>query len=99
MRYGAPSTPFIARSARSQTEAFEQTPRKQKRPAAERGLSRYRSRERNLFADRGGRAAPATRRFLLGLLFARFSDQCLARQPDLVALDRKHLHQHLVTQF
>src|SRR5260370_11734791 len=33
------------------------------------------------------------------LLFARFSDERLARQPDLIALDGEHFHENLVAEF
>src|SRR5712672_1039819 len=51
-------------------------------------------------AGRAARAAAAAgpSRFFLLLLLARFANQRLAREPDLVALDREHLDQHLVAQ-
>src|ERR1700736_2252538 len=51
-------------------------------------------------AGRAARTATAAgpSRFFLLLLLARFANQRLAREPDLVALDREHLDQHLVAQ-
>src|SRR5260370_17411430 len=58
-------------------------------------LALFRSRARPAGAPT---AAATSRRFLLLLLLARFANQRLARQPHLVALNRKHLDQHLVAQ-
>src|SRR4029077_20003000 len=46
----------------------------------------------------GASYTAAAGRFFLLLFLARLADQRLTRQPDLVALNRKHLDQHLVAQ-
>src|SRR4029077_1457700 len=51
------------------------------------------------FGGRGRRSSAGRRLLLFRLLLPCFLDERLARKPDLVALNRQHLHQNLVAQF